>query len=114
VVGTSVASTTVPSVVSDAAAAAVDPFWWRSPLSECVGSNHVFVTNWAGVTRHLGLPCCTATLHLPLLDVTAGQRGTAIVFSPHPGDEGLKALLVADRNPKVLRRLLNGVSGEND
>jgi hypothetical protein len=86
--------------------------WRQNSLFECLGANHLFVTNWAGVTKHLSLPGCVATLHLPLLDVTAGQRGTAIIFSPRPG-KGL-AVLVADRNERALKRLIKGISGQSE
>ena len=63
-------------------------------------------------------------LHLPLLDPTAGQRGTAILFqagrprsssgttgdgTTGDGNTGDLALLVADRDPEAFRRLLEAV-----
>jgi hypothetical protein len=113
---------------------AVDPAQHPRPRPwlEALRSNHIFVSNWAGVTRRIDLRAppppspppppppstlraaatapvcdCEQVLHLPLLDPTAGQRATAIVFEAtvdSDSGDGATAVLIADRNPRARRR----------
>ena len=79
---------------------------------EASRSGQIFVSNWAGVTRRIVLWNCRQALHLPLLDPTAGQRATAIVFEAEVDGEtgdGVPALLIADRNHRARERFSCGM-----
>lgn len=95
---------------------AVDPAQHPHPRSwrEALRSNHIFVSNWASVTKRIELENCKQILHLPLLDPSAGQRATAIIFEATidtATEVGTTALLIADRRRNIWNDLFSRNGG---
>ena len=106
----------VRAILKNFSKSGVDPHSTTNTIADSIFASQLFVTNWASVdTSCEGTPSSVLgdgwrkVLHLPLLDPTAGQRGTAIIFRPG-GDSGGLAVLLADRNVRARDRVLQELS----